>query len=116
MEPYFAVVHDTVTAFVYEFNRVLDGQDMVFAMRIRVINQGCQGRRFAAPSRAGHQYETFGIQWQFVEDWWQAELLHRQNRIWNLAKHCAHAILLHEVVGTVARQPGNLVSEIDVTC
>ena len=43
-------------------------------------------------------------------------MLHRQNRIWNLAKYRGHTILLHEVVGTVARQPRNLVGEIDVAC
>ena len=76
METHFAVVDDTVAAFVHEFNGVFNSQDMVFAMRIGIVNQGCQSRRFAAPSWTGHQHETFRIQWQFVEDWWQAELLY----------------------------------------
>ena len=63
METHFAVVDDTVAALVHEFNGVFNGQDMVFAMRIRVVNQGCQGRRFAASGWAGHQHETFRTQW-----------------------------------------------------
>ena len=52
-----ALIDHAVLVSVDEFHRVLDGQDVVPAVRIGVIDQRCQGGGFAAAGRPGDQHE-----------------------------------------------------------
>src|SRR2546428_13504870 len=105
MHTHFAVVNNTVAAFVHEFDGVFNGQNMVFAMRIGIIDQGCQGGRFAAACWAGHEHKPFGIQRQSVEDRRKPGVWYSENVVRDWWENRPPRIVFHPLISTLARTP-----------
>ncbi len=101
MRTHLAVIDQAIFALVNKFNRILDGQNMIFAMRIGIVDQGGKGGRFATAGGSRDQNESLGQHGQFVQYRGQAELLNRQDRIGNLPKDRGDAIFLFKVVRAI---------------
>jgi hypothetical protein len=59
MHPDFSVLNETILAAMHELNRVLDGDDVIVPLQVRVIHHRRQGGGFAGPGRTGHKNEPF---------------------------------------------------------
>jgi len=115
----FAVVDETVFAFVDEFDRVLDGDDVVAAILVAVIDHGREGRGFAGTRWAGHNYQPAMEHGEFFEDGRERgvkffKVFKGKNFAGNLAEHGADAVFLVEEIGAETGNVRNFVAEIDI--
>jgi len=113
------MVHQAAFAFVDEFDRVLDGDDMVVTVLIRVVEHRREGRGLAGTGRTGHHHQAALQHGKFLQHRRQrrfhlVEVFKRKDLAGNLAKHRPDAVLLVEKVRAKARHIGNFVAEIDV--
>src|SRR5919106_6401279 len=79
MASYFPMVNDTSLAHVHNLNRILNGDDMILAALISIIDDGCQGRGFTATSWTSNQYKPFLEHGQLCDNPRQAQLICRQH-------------------------------------
>jgi len=119
VEADFAMVDERGFAFVDEFDRVLDGEDVVFPVLVRVIHHGGQGGGLAGAGGAGHQDQAFVEHGELLEYRRQRgvellEILEGQHLAGDLAKDRGDAVFLIEKIGAKAGNAWNLVAEIDI--
>jgi hypothetical protein len=119
VDAHLAVVDQRALALVHELDRVLDGEDVVFAVLVRVINHGRQRGGLARAGRPGHQHHAFVQHGQFLEDGRQRgveflEILERKDFGRDLPEHGRHTVLLVEKVGADPGNAGNLVAKVNV--
>ena len=57
---------------MHEFDRVLDRDDVVLPLQIRIIHHRRQGGRFARTGRPGNKHQPFFEQRKFFQDWRKA--------------------------------------------
>src|SRR5262249_12890558 len=55
----FAMIDQTGLAFVHEFNRIFDGNDVVSPSLVRMIDDCGKGRGFSAACRTSYQHQAF---------------------------------------------------------
>ena len=114
------MIHQAVLAFVHEFDRVLDRDDMVAAIFVRIIHHGraaswiCRNRSARSPPPA------LGAAWQnFFSTGGKRrvelfEILERKHLAGNLAEHRGDAVFLVEKIGAETGDVRDFVAEIDV--
>ena len=73
----FAVLHEAVLAAMHELDRILDRDDVVLPLQIRVIHHRRERGRFAGAGRAGDEDEPFFQQRKFLQHRRQAEFFAR---------------------------------------
>src|SRR5262245_19961818 len=108
------MVDQTPLTLMDKLDRIFHRDDVVFAVFIRVIHDGCQGRRLSASRRAGYEYQSLVKHRELLHDRWHAELFGCQDGRWNLAEYGSNTIFLIEKVRPEPRDARNFVPEIDV--
>src|SRR5438477_530479 len=119
VQAYLAMVYQATFALVDEFDRVFDGDDVIFAVLISVIEHRRQSGRFAGPSRASDYHQAALEHGKFLEDRRQGrfhflKILEGKDLAWDLPEYGADAVLLVEEIGAKAGDVRNFVSKIDV--
>ena len=76
--PDLALRHDTGLVFVYEFERVFHGDDMVVAGHVDLVDHGGERCGFAATRGTGEQDQTILQRAQFIQHRRQAEVVERE--------------------------------------
>ncbi len=119
MNPDFAVVYQAVFAFMHEFNRVLDRDDVVAPILVGIIYHGRQGGGLARAGRTGDYHQAAMEHGKFFQHCRQRsveffEILERKHLAWNLAEHGGDAVFLVEEIRPEAGNVGNLVAKINV--
>ena len=109
-----AVVHETALARVHELDRILDGDDVILPVLVRMVHDRRQRRGLAAAGRSGDQHEPLVEHRRLFQDRRQTEVVRGQDLRGDLPEHRADAIPLLEEIGAEARDAGDLVSEVDV--
>jgi hypothetical protein len=115
MHPHFPVIDDAALALMDELDGVFDGDDVVLAGSVRLVDDGGQGSRFTAPRRARYEDEPPGKGGQLGDHGRQTELLGGEDRAGNFTENGGATPLLHEKIGPVASQVGDLVGKIHVS-
>ena len=114
VESHFPVVHDAALALVDEFDGVLDGDDVVLARPVRLVDDRRKGRGLSAPGGTRDKDQASGKRGKLRDDLWQPQLLGREDLAGNFAEDGGAAVFLHEEIRPVAGEAWNLVSEVDV--
>jgi len=112
--PHLALVHQAALRLVHKLDGVLDGQDVVAPVLVGVVDNGGQRGGLAAAGGAGDEHEALVQHGQVAQALGQAQLLHGQDLLRNLAEHGGDAPVLHEEVDAVAGHAGQLVGEVHV--
>ena len=97
VQAHFAMIDQAAFAFVNEFDRVLDSNDMVLAVLVGVIHNGRQRGGFARPGRPGHHHQALVQHGEFLEHRRQRrvellKILERKDLAGNLAKNRRDAV------------------------
>ena len=108
------MINDAFLALMHKLDRILDGQDVVFAVFVALVDNRCQGRRLPRTGGPGDQHQALGEVGETADHRRQSELLDRHDFTGNLPEHRANTVFLLKIVAAVARQTGNFVTEIDI--
>ena len=119
MHPDLAVVDEAALALVNELDGVLDGQDVVVPVLVRVINHRRERCGLAGAGGAGDEHEALVHHRELAQHGGQRriellEVLEGQHRAGNLAEHGGAAVFLVEEVGAEAGHAGDFVAEVHV--
>ena len=109
---HFALVDETALGLVHELDRILDGDDVIGAVVVAVIDHAGEGGGLARAGRPGHQHQSPRQHAQVAEDLRGVQLIERENRRRDVAEHCARAAVLVEGIDAEARQLWNLEREV----
>ena len=107
-----ALVDETALGVVHELDRILDGDDVIGAVVVAVIDHAGERRRLARAGRPGDQHESARQHAQVAEDLGRVQVIERENHRRDVAEHRARAAILVEGVDAKARQLRNLEGEI----
>ena len=99
---------------MYEFDGIFDGDDVPVVRLVHVVDDGCQGRRFARTCRSRDQHQAVLQIAECCGRWWQIQLFERNDFFGDDTKDGADAVSLVEVVGAEARYAFEAVGEIQV--
>ena len=102
-----ALVDQALLAFVHEFDRVLDRQDVAVLGIVLVVDHPRQGRRFTRTGRTGDQHDTARIFGNFLEDLGRAEIFQAEDFRGNGSEHTARTTVVVECVYPKTREAGN---------
>src|SRR5208283_497738 len=113
----FTVTYQTTFAFVDEFNRVFERDDVVFAIPVRIVHHGGQRGGFAGTGRAGDHDQSAIEHGKFFEHRRQGyvelfKILKRKHMAGNLPERRADAVLLVVKVDAETRDVRNFVAKI----
>ncbi len=97
-----------------EFDGILDRDDVIPAELVCLVDDGRQGRRFAAPGRSCDQDKSPGQESQLGDHVRQAQVLTAEDLARNLPEHGGTAPLLLEEVGAIAGQPRDFIGKVDI--
>src|SRR5207248_1052578 len=112
LRDHLALVDETALGIVHELDRILDGDDVVGAIVVAVIDHGGQRGGLARAGRTGHQHQSPRQHAQVAEDLRRVQLIERQNQRRDVAEHGARAAVLVECIDAEARQLWNLEREV----
>ncbi len=88
---------------MHEFDGVLNGDDMVAAILVTIVDHRRERGRFSRTRRPGHHYQPAMEHGELFQDCWQRcvkflEILEGKHFAGDLAKDCRDPILLIEEV------------------
>ena len=109
-----ALVDESFLVAVQEFDGVLDGNDVVGALRIDAVNHRGQRGGLAASGGAGNQHHAAALLADLIHHLGQVEFLERPDLGGDDAKHHADVAALLEDVNTEAAQTGHAVGHIEL--
>ena len=109
-----AVIDQRLLRAMHKLDRVLDGDDVIFAVQVRVIDHRGERGAFARTRRTGHEYEAFFQHRETLQDRRKTEFVGRQNLARNEPEDRGDAALLVEKIRAIAGAAGIFVAEIDV--
>ena len=109
-----ALVDQAALVLVHELDRVLDGDDVIGALAIDVVDHRAQRRRLARPGRPGDQHQSLAQAAQLEDVRRQPEVLGAQDLRRDDAEHRAAALAIEEHVGAEAGEALDLVGEVGV--
>jgi hypothetical protein len=112
VEAHFALVDDRALVGVQELDRVLDGDDVVGAVVVAVIDHAGERSRLAGAGRARHQHQPAWQHAQVAEDLRRVQVIQREDGGGDVAEHRPRAAVLVEGIDTKARQLRNLEGEV----
>src|SRR5918996_3097113 len=115
MPPNLAVVDNTALATMDKFQGVFNRDDMILTVLIGVIDDCCEGSRFSTSRRTRNQDKPFLKHGELSNDMRQAQLFSAHDCARDEAEDRTDPMELPEEVGTVARQPRDLIGEIDIS-
>jgi len=114
LEADFAVDDRAVLVLVHEFDRVLDGDDVLAEIGVDVVDHRGQRGRFAGTGRPGDQHQARFQRADVLEHIRHVKVFESQDLGRNLAHDAAHSVVVVHVVGSETRQSGNFVCEVEV--
>ena len=103
-----ALVDQAALGLVHELDRILDGDDVIGAVVVAVVDHAGQRRGLARAGRSGDQHQAARQHAQVAEDLRRLQVIERQDDRGNVAEHRAGAAVLVEGVDAEARQLGDL--------
>ncbi len=109
---HFALVHEAAFALVYEFDGVLDRDDVIGTIVIAVIDHARERGRLARARGSRDQHQAARQHAQIAEDLRRRQVVEREDHRGNVAEHGAGAAVLVEGVDAEARELGDLEREI----
>ncbi|MNV29859.1 hypothetical protein D3C71_1211050 [compost metagenome] len=107
------LVDQALARLVDKLDRVFNGEDVVMAMVIEVVDHRRQRGGFAGTGRAGHQHQTAGSVGHFAKHFSHAQFVHTLHFRRNGAKHRTRATALIERIGPKTRHTGDFKGKID---
>ncbi len=109
----FALVDDAVLVHVHELDGILDGQDVVVALAVDLVDHGRQRCGFAGASWSRDQHQTARLVAQLAHHGGQAKLVERLDLEGNQTKHGRRGATLVEHVGAEAGQAFQSEGEVE---
>ena len=114
-----AVVDEAALALVNELDGILDGQDVVVPVLVRVVNHRGQRSGFAGAGGAGDEHEALVHHRELAQHGGQRriellEVLEGQHLAGNLAEHGGASVFLVEEVGAEAGDVRDFVAEVHI--
>src|SRR5690606_36897926 len=109
---HFALVDQALLRFVNEFDRVLDGEDVLVLGVVQVVEHGREGRGLARAGGAGNQYQAARHVGDPAEDLTHAEVFHGQHLGRNGPEHRTATAVLVEGVYPEARHTRHFKREV----
>ena len=97
---------------MHEFDRVFDGEDVLIATVVHVVNHGGKSGALARTRRPRHHYQPSRQIRNISKDLPQAQLLHRQHLGGDGTKHRRRTAVLIEGVHPEARESRHLEGEV----
>ncbi|MNY23757.1 hypothetical protein D3C86_1574350 [compost metagenome] len=107
-----ALVDQALLRLVDEFDRVLDGEDVVVLVAVDVVDHRRQRGRLARAGGAGDQHQAARHVGNLLEHLAHAEVFHAQHARGNGPEHRAGTAVLVERVDPEARHAGHLEGEV----
>src|SRR5207247_5785336 len=98
---------------VDEVDRFFDGQNVIVALGVDLVDHGRQGCRFARSRWSSHQHQPAGLLAHLGYDSRQPELIEVLNLKWNDAEYRRCRATLVEHIGTEAGQAFQSEREIE---
>ena len=109
-----ALVDDAALVAVQELDRVLDGEDVVVACAVDLVDHRRESRRLARAGRACHEHEAARLLCELVQRCGETELLERLDLVRDQAERGAQCLALEEDVDTEASDSGNRVGQVEL--
>ncbi len=109
-----ALVDDAVLVPVQELDRVLDGEDVLLARLVDLVDHRCQRGGLARARRAGHEHEATRLLAEVMDDGRQAQVVDRGDHRRDQAERRAQRGALEVGVDAEARLAGDRVGEVDL--
>ena len=109
-----ALVDDAALVAVQELDRVLDGEDVLVAGLVDLVDQRGERGRLAGARRAGHEDDPARLLGELAHDRRQAELLDRHRLGRDQAEGGAEGAALEEGVDAEAADAGDRVGEVEL--
>ncbi|MNT44780.1 hypothetical protein D3C72_1813210 [compost metagenome] len=108
----FTLIDQAFARFVDELDGIFDGEDVVMAMVVQVIDHCRQRGGLAGTGRAGHQHQAAGRIGHLAEHVAHAQFVHAQDSGRDRAEHRASATALVEGVDPKARHAGHFEGKV----
>ena len=109
-----ALVDEAALVLVQELDRVLDGEDVIVAGLVDLVDQRGERGRLAGAGRAGHEHDPARLLGELADDRRQAELLDRHRLGRDQAEGGAERAALEEGVDAEAADAGDAVGEVEL--
>ena len=109
-----ALVDEALLVLVHELQRVLDGDDVVGAGPVDVVDERAECGRLAGAGGTGHQHQALGQMAQLQDLLREPHLLGGHDAARDDAEDPAHALAVHEEVAAEAREARDLVGKVGV--
>ena len=109
---HFPLVDQALLGFVHEFDRVLDGEDVLVAAFVDVVHHRRQGGGFTRAGGPGYQHDAAREIGYLLEHLAHAQILHGQHLGGNGPEHGAGAPVLVEGVDPEAGHAGHVEGEV----
>ena len=116
MHPDFAMIDETILAAMDKLDWIFDRNDVVLALKIRVIHHRGQGGRFTGTGRAGRENQTLLQQRKLFQDRRHVELFQRLDIRRDRAEHRRDAVFLLEKIRAITSDARHFVTKIDIVC
>lgn len=111
---HFALVHQAVLLRMHEFDRVFDGQDVLLAVLVQVVDHRRQCGGLAAAGGPGHQHQPAGRLGNLPKHFPQSQLLQALYPRGNQAQHRTDAPGVPEGIDPKPRHTRQFMGEIQV--
>ncbi|MNL47276.1 hypothetical protein D3C87_1700560 [compost metagenome] len=108
----FTLIDQAFARFVDELDRVFDGEDVVMAMVVQVIDHRRQRGGLAGTGRAGDQHQAARRLGYLAEHLAHAQFIHGQDSGRDRAEHRARAATLVERVDPKTRHAGHIKGKV----
>ena len=112
--PELALVDDAVLVRVHELDRVLDGEDVLVARLVDLVDHRGERRRLARAGRAGDEHQAARLAGELADDRRQAELLDRHRLGRDQTEGGADRAALEEGVDAEAALARHRVGEVEL--
>ena len=109
-----AVIDQRLLRAMHKLDRILDRDDVIFAVQVRVIDHRGERGAFARTRRAGHEHEAFFQHREPLQDRRKTEFVGGQHLAWNEPEDRGDTALLVEKIRAIAGEAGIFVAEIHV--
>src|SRR5262249_4876842 len=114
MQPNFTMIYQTALAVVHELDWIFNGDDVVPARFVGVVDNSGESRRFAASRRTSHENEALMQCCKFLDDWRKAKLVDGQDFRRDLPEDCRDAVFLIKKIRAVSRFTRDFITEIHI--
>src|SRR5579884_681134 len=101
----FALVHQAVLVLVNELDRIFNGDNVIVALGVDLVDHRRQSRRFSRTGRTCDQNETARLIAQLRDNRRQVQLLERANLEWDYAENSAGSAALIKQVAAEPSEP-----------